>query len=172
MPTAVQYSLLTTIQSAVQGRALTIIGGSALPNANVVLQPVPSNLESDLPSTPYPSILVAPWAPEGLNPAEGSTSRDDIYYRILVCILASKNDFMPASGGSISNLNVYFYWRESIRKLFHDQASALSSVNSAAGVINQVQVQPLEPVDKRAWRERQIFASGMVLNIISREPRG
>lgn len=153
MANAVLFDILTAIKSAIVARGLVGIG-----SANVVVQKVPGNRAADLPAQQFPSIVIAPWGPEKLDLAAGTTSRDDVVYRVFVAILAADNADQEA------HFNQYLTWRQSIRQLFHDQP--------LGDLCFSVQVEPLDIVDRDAWRQRNVFASGMVLNCFSREPRG
>jgi len=103
--------------------------------------------------------VIAPYGAEEIDPLAGSTSRDDVVYRVVVAILAADN------GDQEAHFNQYpLAWRESIRRLFHDQP--------LGSLCFSVQVQPLEVVDRDAWQQRNLFASGLVLKCFSREPRG
>ena len=76
----------------------------------------------------------------------------------MVAILAADD------GDQQANFNQYLTWRQSIRLFFHDQP--LSTLCFS------VQVHPLDIVDREAWFQRNVFASGLVLNCFSRETRG
>jgi len=122
------------------------------------VQKVAGNRPGDLPAPPLPAIVIAPCGREQLDPQAGTTSRDDVVYRVLVAILAADN------GDQAAGFDQYLGWRESIRRLFHDQP--------LAALCFSVQVEPLDVVDRDAWFERNLFASGLVINCYSREPRG
>jgi hypothetical protein len=153
MPNAILFDILNAVQTGIAGRGLTGISAS-----NVLVQKAPGNRASDLPAQQFPTIVIASCGSEGLDPAAGTTSRDDVVYRVLVAILAADNSDQQA------NFNQYLTWRQSIRQLFHDQP--------LAGLCFRVQVEPLEIVDRDAWFQRNVFASGLVLHCFSREPRG
>jgi hypothetical protein len=153
MPNAILFDILNSIQSAIAGRGLT--GVSA---ANVVVQKVPASRAADLPATQYPAIVIAPHRSEEVDPDAGTNARDDVVYRVLVAILAADD------GDQQANFNQYLTWRQSIRQLFHDQP--------LANLCFRVEVAPLDVVDRDAWFQRNVFASGLVLNCYSRETRG
>jgi len=150
---AILFDLLTQIKTAIVSRGLTGIG-----IANVLIQKIAGNRPADLPAQQFPCIVIAPYAAEELDPLAGSTSRDDVVYRVLVAILAADN------GDQEAHFNLYLTWRESIRKLFHDQP--------LADLCFSVQVEPQDVVDRDAWLSRNLFASGLVLCCYSRETRG
>jgi len=147
------FNILNQVQSAIAGRGL-----AGLAAGNILVQKVPGNRPADLPAPPLPSIVIAPYGRERLDPQAGTTSRDDIVYRVLVVILAADN------GDQATGFDQYLTWRESIRHLFHDQP--------LAALCFTVQVEPLDVVDRDAWYQRNVFASGLILNCFSREPRG
>ncbi len=153
MPNAILFDILTQIKTALVERGLTGIG-----SANILIQKVAGNRPADLPAQQFPCIVIAPCGAEELDPLAGSTSRDDVVYRVSVAILAADN------GDQEAHFNLYLTWRESIRKLFHDQP--------LGDLCFSVQVQPLEVVDRDAWFQRNLFASGLVLCCYSREARG
>jgi hypothetical protein len=153
MPNAILFDILTQVQTAIAGRNLAGIGG-----ANILVQKVPGNRPADLPAQQFPCIVIAPYGAEEVDPLAGSTSRDDVVYRVQIAILAADN------GDQSANFNQYLTWRESIRHLFHDQP--------LGSLCFSVQVQPLEVVDREAWYQRNLFASGLVLKCYSRETRG
>lgn len=148
------FDILTAVKNDLQ--ALNLPGLSA---ANIVVQKVPGDRSQDLPSIPLPCVLIAPNAGETADPLAGTNLRDDIVYPIRITILATD------SGDQQFGYQQYLGWRETIRRSFHNQR-----LNS--GLCFTVHVQPLPIVDKAAWVERGLFASGLVLNCYSREPRG
>jgi hypothetical protein len=144
---------LNTIQASIVARGLT-----GLAPANVVVQKVAGSRAGDLPAQEFPSIVIAPYGSEALDPQAGTTSRDDVVYKVLVAILAADN------GDQQANFNQCLTWRQSLRQLFHDQP--------LASLCFRVEVQPLDVVDRDAWFQRNVFASGFVLKCFSREVRG
>ena len=153
MPNAILFDILNAIQAAIAGRGLIGIGA-----ANVLVQKAPATRAADLPAQQYPAIVIAPCGSEKLDPDAGTTSRDDVVYRVLVAILAADD------GDQQANFNQYLTWRQSIRQLFHDQP--------LGALCFRVEVAPLDVVDRDAWFQRNVFASGLVLNCFSRETRG
>ena len=152
MANAVLYDVLLAVQSEIRALSLDGIAG-----CNIVVQKVPSDQPKDLPASRFPAVLIAPYGPEVLNSSDGTNSRDDILYPVVVVLLAADN------GNQTSNFNTYLTWRETIRRSFHNQA--LSTL------CYQVQVQPQDIVDRSAWFDRNLFASGLVLRCFSREGR-
>jgi len=153
MPNAILFDILNAVRAAIAGRGLADISA-----ANILVQKVPGNRAADLPAQQFPAIVIAPWRAEGLDPQAGTTSRDDVVYKVLVAILAADD------GDQAANFNQYLAWRQSIRLLFHDQPLTTLCFS--------VQVEPLDIVDRDAWLQRNVFASGLVLKCFSRETRG
>ena len=153
MPNAILFDILSAVKAAIEGRGLVGLG-----SANIIIQKVPSNRPADLPAQQFPCITIAPYGAEGLDPAAGTTSRDDVVYKVVVAIIAADN------GDQEAHFNQHLTWRQSIRQLFHDQP--------LAALCFSVQVRPLDIVDRDAWFQRNVFASGLVLHCFSREPRG
>jgi len=153
MPNAILFDILNAVQAATAGRGL-----SGISSSNILVQKVPGNRPADLPAQQFPAIVIAPFGAEGLDPQAGTTSRDDVVYKVMVAILAADD------GDQQANFNQYLTWRQSIRALFHDQP--------LAALCFSVQVEPLDIVDRDAWLQRNLFASGLVLRCFSREARG
>src|SRR5438876_6919014 len=118
MPNAILFDILNQVKALIEARGLVGIG-----SANVIVQKVPSNRPADLPAQEFPCIAIAPFGAEDLDPQAGTTSRDDVVYRVVVAILAADN------GDQQAHFNQYLSWRQSIRQLFHDQA--LSNANGS-----------------------------------------
>ncbi len=152
---AVLYDILTAVQTGVVALSL-----SGVANANILVMKVPSDLDRDFPATKFPAVIIAPYGPEILNPADGTNLRDDILYPVLVAILAADN------GDQAANFNDYLTWRQQIRHAFHN-----TNLGTNGALAYNVQVVPQDIVDRSAWFERNLFASGMVLHCYSREPR-
>lgn len=166
---AILFDLMTLIKSSIENRGL--IGISS---ANVIIVKEPVKLLKELPTPkPWPGIVIAPWGAEELNPMEASNSRDDVYYPIVVAVIAADN------GDQQKSFNKYLFWRQSVRQLFHDQqlpnntTSTVNGTSYVAGTLAwHVYVRPLDIVDRQAWRENNQFASGLLLRCKSRETRG
>src|SRR5471030_2581760 len=110
MSNAILFDILAQVKAAIVARGLVGIG-----TANVVVQKMPGNRAADLPAQQFPCIVIAPDGSEQLDPLAGSTSRDDVVYRVIVAILAADN------GDQEAHFNQYLTWRQSLRQLFHDQ---------------------------------------------------
>jgi hypothetical protein len=166
---AILFDLMTLAKTSIVNRGLTGVS-----SANVLIQKVPTTKPSVLPGKPvtYPCILLAPYGPEGLDPNAGTNIRDDVVYKVLLAILAADNQDQAQS------FNKYLTWRESLRKLFHNQPfpnQTTATVNGTSYGSGQIAwhilVTPLDVVDRDQWF-KNVFASAMVLNATSREGRG
>ena len=148
--TAILESILTTVQSEIQGLSLTDIA-----NDHVHVQKVPStrNFTAD----DFPAILIAPATPK-LNQNAGTNLRDQIEYQVGVFIVDADNQDQTA------NRNKYLTWYEEIVKKF--RTPRLSGV---ASVVNSY-VAPGIVVDP-AWFEAGEFHAGVSLWFISWETR-
>jgi hypothetical protein len=147
---AVLYQCLDAVRSRIQGLSL-----AGVQNDQVVIGKVPDDKNRS-----FPSILITPFQSESLNAADGTNSRDDLGYPVLVAILAADNQDQQA------NLDTYLVWREKIRQAFHNQRlPGVSEIITTA-------VEPRNIVEPAAWFERNLFVSGLLLRFLSREPRG
>ncbi len=154
------FDILEQIQATVQG-----LGLDQMPPANVLIQKVPTNRTKDLPADRYPAVIIAPWGPEGINPSDGTNSRDDINYRVGLWILASDAiDSEQPGQQQAKDFKLYVRWRQAVRKAFHNQR-----LTSTYG--HKVEVNPLDVVDRAMWLTKGLWISGMVLNVTNRETR-
>lgn len=160
--------LLKIIQTSILNRGLQGIGAS-----NVLIQKVPRARVQDLPNgVTFPAIVIAPWGSEEM--LDFGTSLDDIVYPIVVGIVANDQ-----TRDQDKNRALYFGWRQSIRRLFQNQAlpnqttATINGTSYAAGTLAyQVKVVPLDIVDRDQWAQYGNFVSGMILKCSSREIRG
>lgn len=151
---AVLETILSSVQTAILGLSLTGVSTS-----NVVIMSVPINRPADLPQTPYPAILIAPFGAEDLSPSGGTNLHDDITYPILVAILA-KNEQAQAY-----NRARYLLWREDIRKKFHNHRL------TGASTVYTGMVTPQNMIDPTGWFEKNLFVSALLCKFVSREAR-
>jgi hypothetical protein len=167
---AILFDIMTQVKTSIVNRGLT-----GIDSTNVLILKVPVNLVKELPKPPnqWPAIIICPWGAEDLNPGDESCQRDDVIYHVAVAIVAADNTDQSA------HFNEYLFWRESIRKLFNAQPLPLTDnvpVNgtsyNAGKLCMQIWVKPLDIVDRKAWIEIPMFASGLILRCRSRETRG
>lgn len=148
--TAIFESILTTVQSEIQGLSLTGIA-----NDHVIIQKVAST--RDFENEHFPAILIAP-GPVKFNKTGGTNLRDEIEYNVGVYIVAADNQDQSA------NRNQYLTWYETILKKF--RTPRLTGVDT---VINSY-VSP-GPVVDPSWFEVGEYHAGIGLQFISWEPR-
>lgn len=148
--TAILESILTTVQSQIQGLNLTDI-----PDASVYVQKVPST-RNFLPAN-FPAILIVPATPK-LNRTGGTNLRDEIEYQIGVIIVDADDQ------NQTLNRNKYLTWYEEIVKSF--RTPRLSGVSS---VVNSY-VAPGTVVDP-SWFEAGEYHAGITLWFVSWETR-
>lgn len=159
MANAILFDILTQIRTDIQ--ALTLPGIGA---ANIVIQKVPSTRDKDLPATKFPCVIIAPFGAESMESA--GNLRDDVVYPVAVVVMASeKDEAEQPQEQQAKNFEMYLKWRETIRKSFIQQRLTSS-------LVFKIELQPLDIVDRAAWFDRNVFASGLVLRCHSRESRG
>jgi len=155
---SVLEDILGAVKTGITGLSLT-----GLSSTLVFTQKVPSIRPADLPKTnpPAPVVVIAPFGGETLTPTAGTNLRDDIIYPILVAIVA------PDSQTQATDRDKYLTWRESIRKKFHHNLTAFTSLST---VFNST-VQPQAIIDPGAFFDRNVLVSAIVLQVSSREAR-
>lgn len=155
---SVLEDILVAVQSGITGLSLTGLSSTA-----VVVQKVASVRPADLPKfdPQGPVVVVAPLGQETLTPTAGTNLRDDIVYPVLVAILA------PDLQSQTIDRDKYLTWRQSIRRKFHHNTSAFTSLSS---VINSI-VQPQAIIDTQAFFERNSLVSALLIQVTSREAR-
>ena len=159
MANAILFDILEAVRTDIQ--ALSLAGLAA---ANIIIHKVPSTAVAGLPAERFPCIIIAPWGREVVR--AGSNVRDDITYPVVVCIVASeKNEIEQPQDAQRQNFEMYLKWRETIRKSF-------SNLRLTSTLCHLITVAPLEIVDRQAWEQKGLFASGLILNCTQRESKG
>ncbi|QDT94363.1 hypothetical protein [Gimesia algae] len=148
--TAILESILTAVQTQIQGLDLTDI-----PDASVYVQKVPST--RNFHPADFPAILIASGTPKH-NPAKGTNLRDQIEYQVGVFIVDADDQDQTL------NRDKYLTWYEEIVKSF--RTPRLSGVSS---VVNSY-VAPGAVVDP-SWFEAGEYHAGITLWFISWEAR-
>ena len=138
MSAALLFDILTRIKAAIVARALPGIGA-----ANVILQEVPGPRAAELPAQQFPCVVIAPSGAEQIDPQGGTTSRDDVVYRVVVALVAIE------CGDSAARFAQALGWRQSVRRLFHDQP--------LDELCFTVRVQPLDIVERDAWLQNRLL---------------
>ena len=159
MANSTYFDILEAIRTDIH--ALALVG---LSSANIILHKVPSTAVKNLPTERFPCIIIAPWGREVIRP--GSNVRDDVTYPVVVCIVANeKNEAEQPQDVQRQNFNQYLQWRETIRKSF-------SNLRISSTLCHLVTVEPLDVVDRAAWEQKGLWASGLVLKCTQRETKG
>lgn len=156
---AVLENLLRGAQSLIQSTPFYTVSG-----ANVVILEVPLNRPQDLPETLYPSIVLAPLGPEEMA-MDGTNSRDDITYPVLCAVVAANRQDQR------TDRNLYFLWRQKLRRMFHNNGATVAAIQQQEPTLYTVAVKPYDIIDARAWMERSLLVSALLLRFSTREPR-
>ena len=139
------YDALTAIKSVIDGLSLAgLTGGS-------VIQEVATYLDGQI---PLPFISISPYGPEKLG--DELNDRDGAYYGIAVCIIAKPD---------VTSLEQRLAWRQSLRRNLNNTAIA------GLGQNYNLEVEPGNVVEPRAWFDRNAFVSGFVVRAYFQEPR-
>lgn len=157
--TAVYEQILTAVQAAVQNLDLTGVSDS-----NVMLLKVPTDRIRDLPSTRFPAVIVAPT--ESIRYDAGTNRRDDIIYPVLVAAVAADNQDQTSLRAR------YLKWSQDVRRRFH--LPAQGTVEDPFASITEVvscEVDPRPVVDPPNWIAANLWVSGWVLRVRTRESR-
>lgn len=159
MANAILFDILEAVRTDIQ--ALALVGLAA---ANIIIHKVPSTAVAGLPAERFPCVIIAPWGRELVKAA--SNVRDDVTYPVVICIVASeKTEADQPQSAQLQNFEQYLKWRETIRKSF-------SNLRITSTLCHLVTVEPLEIVDRQAWEQKGLFASGLVLKCTQRETKG
>lgn len=148
---AVLENILTTVQTKIRALNLTDI-----PDANVIIQKVPST--RDFESANFPAVIIAPAGEPKFDINKGTNVRDQIDYPIGVFMIAADNQ------DQVANREKYFTWYEAILKEF--RTPRLAGVDS---IVNSY-VTPGAMVEP-GWFELGEYVAGLVLWLISWETR-
>ncbi len=139
------YDTMTAVKSIIDGLALTGLTGGT------VIQEVCIYQDGQ---TPLPFVSVSPYGPEKLG--DELNDRDGAYYGVAVCIVAKPD---------VSSLEQRLGWRQTIRRNLHNQSMAGLNQNY------NLEVEPSNVVEPRAWFDRNAFVSGFVVRAFFQEPR-
>lgn len=153
---ATHYDILNAIKTGIQGLSL-----SGLSNDNVLVHKIPTNATKDLPATKYPSVIIAPFGAETIDPNAGTNLRVDIVYPSLIGILVGDNS------SQTSDFDRTLTWRRAIIGKFHQVKASFSAITGLC----DCWVTPQAIVDPGAWLDKNVFASAVVSNVKCREAR-
>jgi hypothetical protein len=139
------YDTLVAIKAIIDGLALTGLTGGT------VIQEVATYLDGQ---QTLPFISISPYGPERVG--DELNDRDGVYYGTLVAIIAKP---------SVTALETRLGWRQTMRR-------ALKNRSLSGLVMNyNLDVEPGNVVEPRAWFDRNAFVSGLVVRAFFQEPR-
>lgn len=157
MAQSVLYGILETLRDTIAALNLPGISGS-----NIAICSVPSVEIQRFTSEMCPAVVISPYGGETV--AASSNLRDDITYRVLVCLVDSlKRDNEQPGDKQTLALDQRLAWRETIRK-------AVSNQRLTTTVGMTVTVTPGAVVEPAFYR-LSLWVSGFTLAITNRETR-
>lgn len=139
------YDSLTAIKSLIDGLSLTGLTGGT------VIQEVANYQDGQ---QTLPLISISPYGPERLG--DEFNDRDGAYYGIAVCIIG-KSD--------VTSLEQRLGWRQTLRRNLNNHSIA------SLGQNYNLEVEPGNVVEPRAWFDRNAFVSGFIVRAYFQEPR-
>jgi len=153
MSDSIFHSCMESIRQIILDQNLTDIAPT-----NVLILKRLRDLQTDLPITPYPCILIGPMGSEALNPLGGTNRHDDVVYpiRIVMVALDSQNQF--------NNFDRNLLWRETIRRKINNKR--LPGVDTCL----RATVKPGSIVDAASW-DKNKYVSVLDVEVTSRESR-
>jgi len=139
------FDTLTAIKAVIDGLALTGLTGGT------VIQEVPNYLDQ---AQTLPYISISPFGPEKMG--DELNDRDGCYYGVLVAIIAKR---------LVADLEQRLGWRQSIRRKLNNTAI------SGLGQNYNLMIEPQSAVELRAFFDRNMFVSSMMVRAYFQEPR-
>ncbi|WP_397570656.1 hypothetical protein [Schlesneria sp. T3-172] len=139
------YDAIIAIKDIIDGLSLEGLTGGT------VIQEVATSLDGQI---PLPFVSISPYGPERVG--DETDARDGAYYGALVAIIAKP---------SVTDLEQRLAWRQSIRRAMKNR-----SLDGLPQNYN-LDVEPGNVVEPRAWFDRDAFVSGMVVRVFFQEPR-
>lgn len=139
------YDTLTAIKSVIDGLSLSGLTGGT------VIQEV-AQFENGTQTLPF--ISISPYGPEKLGDETNAT--DGVYYGCLVAIIGKTG---------ATTLEQKLAWRQSIRRNMNSHSI------SGLGANYNLEVEPGNVVEPRAFFDNKTFVSGMVVRAFFQEPR-
>lgn len=143
------YKCLTTTQTEIRNLNLSGVASSSVHILSAA-DDQPSSIAGPDRKIAYPFILIVPYGSESLEGEESQT--DDIVYPVLVGMIDNVNQ------NQSTNLARNLYWRQRLISKFH--YNTFSSINSQ----NESTVRPLTAVDPAAFRDKNRWVSGLLIN--------
>lgn len=130
------YDMLTAVKAIIDGLSLSGLTGGT------VIQEVATYQDAD---RTLPFVSISPYGPEKLG--DEFNDRDGAYYGVLVAIIA-KSD--------VTALETRLGWRQTMRR-------NLNNHQLSGGQNYNLEVEPGNVVEIRAWFDRNAFVSGFVV---------
>lgn len=140
------YDLLTSVKSIIDGLSLSGLTGGT------VIQEVATYQDGD---QTLPFISISPYGPEKLSNEFGSNVRDEVGYPVLVAIIAKPD---------VNSLETRLGWRQTMRR-------NLNNHQLSDGQNYNLEVEPGNVVEVRAWFDRNAYVSGFVVRAYYQELR-
>jgi hypothetical protein len=139
------FDTLTAIKAVIDGLALTGLTGGT------VIQEVANYLDQ---AQTLPFISISPFGPEKMG--DELNDRDGCYYGVLIAIIAKR---------SPTDLEQRLSWRQSVRRKMNNNAIA------GLGQNYNLMVEPQNAVELRAFFDRKMFVSSIMVRAYFQEPR-
>lgn len=139
------YDSMTAIETIIDGLSISGLTGGT------IIQEV-ANYQDGQQTLPF--ISISPYGPEKIG--DELNSVDGVYYGVLVAIIAKP---------SVTSLETRLSWRQKIRRVLKNRSL------SGLGQNYNVDVEPGNVVEPRAWFDRNVFVSGFVVRCYFQEPR-
>lgn len=139
------YDTIVAVKAAIDGLNLTGLTGGTL------IQEVAEYLDG---ATTLPFVSVSPYGPE--KTGDELNDRDGVYYGVLVAIIGNKDS---------TSLERRLAWRQSMRRKLNNTSI------SGLGQNYNLEVEPGNVVEPRAFFDRKAFVSGFVVRAFFQEPR-
>ena len=139
------FDTLAAIKAVIDGLALSGLTGGT------VIQEVPNYLDQ---AQTLPFISISPFGPEKMG--DELNDRDGCYYGVLVATIAKR---------LVTDLEQRLGWRQSIRRKLNNTAI------SGLGQNYNLLVEPQNAVELRAFFDRNMFVSSIMVRAYFQEPR-
>lgn len=170
MADAVLWDLLTSIQTGLRSDLSFVAQGTdtvpTIASEAIVIRKVSvrkRDVESSQNQELKPGLIISPPLKVTCSPEAGTNTRDDVMYPILIQLIAADQHRKE------ENLRTYLKWEEQIRKYLNAQRREISTEGGCVYIGN---VTVVDVVDEKIFVADQQFQSGIVVEYMSREPRG
>ena len=153
---SVHYQCLEAVQAAIQAAVLVATG-------SVLIKKLAVDRSLKDQGVTLPAIILSPGT-ETMDRNAGVVGFDDVVYPVQVVTAQADNQESTLASG----LSLWLKTRQNLARGFRQQPQ---SVRTMAPTINNVWVDPRQPVVPEAWKQN-LLVSILNLNFLSREPRG